>query len=144
LKKRVLFIGASGAGKTTLIRVLEGGGEALKTQTITVKKNIIDIPGEYIEIRRMNFAVINVALEASAIFVVQDSTSEKPTIPPNFCEMFRIPVFGVITKLDHPASNLERAKKLLLISGVKGDYLMVSGKTGYGMERLKELYMKFI
>ncbi|WP_213974928.1 EutP/PduV family microcompartment system protein [Tepidanaerobacter acetatoxydans] len=39
-------------------------------------------------------------MDADAIFVVQDSTSSKPTTPPGFAEMFNIPVYGIISKVD--------------------------------------------
>ncbi|WP_213974929.1 EutP/PduV family microcompartment system protein [Tepidanaerobacter acetatoxydans] len=58
MQKRVMFIGASGSGKTTLIKTLRGCEEAVKTQALTFEDGFIDIPGEYMDIRRLNHAVI--------------------------------------------------------------------------------------
>ncbi len=139
LQKRVIFIGASGAGKTTLIRALQGLREAVKTQALTFEDGFIDIPGEYMDIRRLNHAVITTAMDAHAIFVVQDSTCSKPTTPPGFCTMFNIPVYGVISKIDSPYSDVEKAREYLKMCGVKGKFFPVSAITGEGVEKIKAL-----
>jgi ethanolamine utilization protein EutP len=139
LQKRVMFIGASGSGKTTLIKTLRGCGEAVKTQALTFEDGFIDIPGEYMDIRRLNHAVITTAMDADAIFVVQDSTSSKPTTPPGFAEMFNIPVYGIISKVDLPESNIQKAAEYLKMCGVKGQYFPVSSITGEGVKEIKNL-----
>ncbi|NLZ53413.1 MAG: ethanolamine utilization protein EutP [Thermoanaerobacteraceae bacterium] len=139
MRKKIIFIGASGAGKTTLIKAISGTGEAKKTQALTFQDGFIDIPGEYMDIRRLNYAVITAAMGAHAIFVVQDSTGSKPTTPPEFCTMFNIPVFGIITKIDSPLANIDKAKKNLQLCGVKGDCYPVSSVTKEGIEAIKEL-----
>lgn len=139
LGKKIIFIGASGAGKTTLIRALQGSGEARKTQTITFEGRFIDIPGEYLDIPRLNHAVITTAMDASAIIVVQDSTSMKPTTPPGFCRMFNIPVYGVISKIDASSADVKRASEYLKMCGASGEYFLVSSVTGDGVEALKAL-----
>ncbi len=139
MQKKVIFIGATGAGKTTLIRALKGSGEAVKTQALTFEGGFIDIPGEYMDIRRLNHAVITTAMDARAIFVVQDSTCSKPTTPPGFCTMFNIPVYGVISKIDSPYSDVEKAREYLKMCGVKGKFFPVSAITGEGVEKIKAL-----
>lgn len=145
MKKRAIVIGASGAGKTTLIKAIQGSKQqARKTQAITFEDYIIDIPGEYLDIPRLNFAVINTAMDASAMFVVQDSTTNKPTTPPGFCDMFNIPVYGVISKIDEPSADIERAKELLEMCGVRGEIYLVSSVTGEGVEQIKSLLERII
>ncbi|WP_213950650.1 MULTISPECIES: EutP/PduV family microcompartment system protein [Tepidanaerobacter] len=139
MQKKIMFIGASGSGKSTLIKTLRGCGEAVKTQAVTFEDGYIDIPGEYMDIRRLNYAVITTAMDADAIFVVQDSTSSKPTTPPGFAGMFNIPVYGVISKIDLPTADIKRASKYLEMCGVKGKYYPVSAVTGEGIEELREL-----
>lgn len=139
LSKKVMLIGASGAGKSSLIKAIVGTGEARKTQAVTFCDGFIDIPGEYMDIPRLNYAVTTTAMEADAIFVVQDATSDRPTTPPGFCSMFNVPVFGIITKIDLPTANIDRAKRNLELCGVKGDYFLVSSVTKEGIETVKEL-----
>jgi len=134
-----MLIGASGAGKTSLIKAITGSGEAKKTQALTFQNGFIDIPGEYMDIPRLNYAVTTTAMDADAIFVVQDATSSKPTTPPGFSTMFNVPVFGIISKIDSPLANIDRAKKNLQLCGVKGDYYLVSSVTKEGIEAIKEL-----
>lgn len=141
LQKKVIFIGASGAGKTTLIKTLQGLGsdKISKTQVLTFEDGYIDIPGEYMDIRRLNNAVTTAAIAASAIFVVQDSTRLKPTTPPGFCRMFNIPVYGIISKIDSPSSDVKRAKENLKLCGVNGKCYTVSAMTGEGIKEIKDL-----
>ncbi|MGB3977478.1 MAG: EutP/PduV family microcompartment system protein, partial [Tepidanaerobacteraceae bacterium] len=100
MDKKIMLIGASGAGKTSLIKAITGTGEAKKTQALTFQNGFIDIPGEYMDIPRLNYAVTTTAMDADAIFVVQDATRQEPTTPPGFATMFNVPIFGIITKID--------------------------------------------
>ena len=138
----IIFIGSSGAGKTTLIQALQGSDKVHKTQTLTFEGGFIDIPGEYMDIPRLNHAVTVTAMDASAIMVVQDSTSDKPTTPPGFCKMFNIPVYGVISKIDAPSANIKRSHKYLEMCGALEEHLLVSAVTGEGIEALQELVKK--
>ena len=139
MRRNIIFIGASGAGKTTLIKALQGSGKSSKTQALTFEGGFIDIPGEYMDIPRMNYAVTTTAMDARAIIVVQDATSQTPTTPPGYCKMFNIPVYGVISKVDDPTSDIERASKYLKLCGVEGEYYPVSALTGEGMKDIKAL-----
>ncbi|MFY9472561.1 MAG: EutP/PduV family microcompartment system protein, partial [Tepidanaerobacteraceae bacterium] len=53
--------------------------------------------------------------------------------------MFNVPIFGIITKIDSPLANIERARKNLKLCGVNGDYFLVSSVTKEGIEEIKEL-----
>ncbi|KUK34900.1 MAG: Ethanolamine utilization protein-like protein [Caldanaerobacter subterraneus] len=78
MSKKIVFVGPVGAGKSTLIANLrKSENHVLKTQTITYMGEFVDIPGEYIEIRKFNYAVINEILSAKAVVIVQDATSSK-------------------------------------------------------------------
>ena len=51
MKRKIMFMGRSGAGKTTLTQALYGEDiEYHKTQYVNYSKYIIDPPGEYIGI----------------------------------------------------------------------------------------------
>lgn len=137
--QRIIFIGATGAGKTTLIKALQGRQDVSKTQVLTFDGRFIDIPGEYMDIPRLNYAVTTTAMDADAIVVVQDATSPKPTAPPGYCKMFNIPVYGVITKIDHFQADIERAGEHLRLCGAQGEHYPVSAITGDGMDTIKAL-----
>ncbi|KYO64139.1 EutP/PduV family microcompartment system protein [Thermovenabulum gondwanense] len=140
-KDKIIVLGPSGAGKSTFISALLGERKNVKkTQMIEFKGRFIDIPGEYIEIRRFNYIVINTALEACLIFVVQDSTSDRPSVPPGFCNIFNIPIYGIINKIDLESSNIERSKKFLIDAGIdEKNIFLVSAKTKEGMYCIEKL-----
>ena len=139
MERKIIFIGASRAGKTTLIRALQGRNGANKTQALTFEGGFIDIPGEYMDIPRMNYAVTTTAMDADGIVVVQDATSTKPTTPPGYCKMFNVPVYGVISKIDDPLADIDRARKLLKLCGVEGGHYPVSALTGQNVDEIKDL-----
>jgi len=143
---KIIVIGPSGVGKSTFISALLGERENVKkTQMIEFIGRFVDIPGEYIEIRRLNYIVINTALEASLIFVVQDSTSDRPAVPPGFCSIFNKPVYGIINKIDLKDSDIERSKKFLIDAGIADkDIFTVSAKTREGIDEVRILINKMI
>ena len=57
--KKILLIGKSGCGKTTLTQRINGMDlEYRKTQMITYSNDILDTPGEYLENRNLYNALI--------------------------------------------------------------------------------------
>ena len=57
--KKILLVGKSGCGKTTLTQRINGENiEYKKTQMVTHSKDIMDSPGEYLENRSMYNALI--------------------------------------------------------------------------------------
>ena len=77
-KKRIILIGRSTAGKTTLCqRINNEELHYYKTQTVQViNKNMIDTPGEYLERRGFRGALIVTSADADIILMVQDATEE--------------------------------------------------------------------
>lgn len=146
INARIIVIGPSGAGKSTFINAILGEwSEAKKTQMIEFKENYVDIPGEYIEIRRFNYVVINMAIESSLIIVIQDATSDRPSLPAGFCAVFQKPVIGIINKIDLKEANIDRAEKFLIEAGViKGNIFAVSSKTHEGIAEVKRMIHKMI
>lgn len=137
-KKRIILIGRSAAGKTTLCQRINN--EELKyhkTQTVQiVNQNMIDTPGEYLERRYFRGALMVTATDADVIVLVQDATEGGSMFPPAYNSMFAKPTVGVVTKQDLATpKQLEHAQKHLKAAGA-GEIFIVSSVTGDGVEAL--------
>ena len=77
-KKRIILIGRSMAGKTTLCQYINQEDlKYHKTQTIEIiNDNIIDTPGEYLERTHLRGALIVTAADADLIVLVQQADEE--------------------------------------------------------------------
>lgn len=138
--KRVIFIGKSNAGKTTLCQKIRREElRYLKTQTIsTVDARMIDTPGEYLENRRLRFALMAAAVETNVIALVQDATEHGTMFPQAYASVFNKPVIGIVTKCDlADPSAVERARDKLLLAGAEKIF-ETSGTTGEGVNDLVE------
>lgn len=140
-QKRIILIGRSSAGKTTLCQFLNH--EALrysKTQSVTVvDSRMIDTPGEYLERMWMRGALQVTSTDADVIVFVQDATEEGTMFPPAYASLFAKPVVGVVTKCDSANEmQIERAKTFLKLAGAE-EIFVTSSFEGKGFERLTEL-----
>lgn len=131
-KKIIMLIGKTMSGKTTLKQYLNR--QALvykKTQAIEFSDNIIDTPGEYLELRGMYRALMVTSVDADLIVLVQDVDQEDSMFAPGIASMFTKPVIGVVTKADiakdeaqvaHAIGHLERAgaERVFVTSSVEG------------------------
>lgn len=118
--KKVIFIGKTGCGKTTLCQSIHRLNiEYKKTQAIELYDNSIDTPGEYIENRFYYKALIVTAADADVIALVYDCTEEESYLPPGFGSMFPKEIIGIITKVDlaKDEKDIERAQERLSLSG---------------------------
>ncbi len=107
--KRLLLLGPSRSGKTTLLQCLRG--EPLlyrKTQSMVYQDDAIDSPGEYIENRHFYNALLSSAYEADVVGLVQNLDCENCCFSPMFATLFNKPVIGIITKSDIPVSEKQR------------------------------------
>lgn len=109
-KNRAMFIGAIGAGKSTLINALLGRQvEALKTQSLTYYDWIVDTPGEYTENPMYYKSIMATALEVTHVIYLQDATNAKSIFPPGFATGIpKLPI-GVVTKADAQDADVDRA-----------------------------------
>ena len=118
-EKRILLIGRTSSGKTTLLEhLLYGSSCCKKTQCVQRVENFIDTPGEYIEIPHFYNALILTSYDADVIILLEEATEEHSVFPPNFRSVFQKPVIGVITKVDQ-GGTVDRARSHLEKAGVE-------------------------
>lgn len=141
---KVMFIGRTGCGKTTLYQAIYNKNiEYKKTQAIDFLDNVIDTPGEYVENVRYYRALSVTAADCDVIALVHDCTNEISIFPPGFSSMFSKLVIGVITKIDlcKNQESIKNAEKSLLNAGVKRIF-KVSSINGGGINELKSWLCK--
>lgn len=134
--KRLLLIGRSGAGKTTLSQCLRG--EAIKyqkTQGMNFCDFIIDSPGEYAENHELAAALALYSYEADVVALLIAADDDYSLFPPNITCLVNREVIGIVTKADK--ANPERAKRWLNLSGCKKVFF-VNSYTGEGAEEILE------
>jgi ethanolamine utilization protein EutP len=143
IKKRIMLAGAVNAGKTTLMRALFHGESPPmkkdKTQSLEYEEHAIDTPGEYTASPFMRGALFATALEADLIVFVQDATTDYIQFPPGFATGFPRRSVGVVTKIDSPEADVERALGIIRNVCVSDpDHIFcVSAKTGEGIGALR-------
>lgn len=120
--KRVIFIGETGSGKTTLMQLLNDWEiKYHKTQQVYFTDNVIDTPGEFMENRFYYNALVSSAVGADCIAVVQSITSRQNYFPPCFSSRFTKPMIGIITKtdLEYTEADYDLAQKRLRLAGAQ-------------------------
>ncbi len=135
--KKIILIGRTGSGKTTLTQVINKYLiKYKKTQTMEYHNNFLDTPGEYIENRRFYNALITSSCDCDVIGLVQDCTDNGCIFPPSFAAMFNKEVIGFITKIDCVDANIKYAQECLRNAGANNIF-KVSSLEGNGIEDIK-------
>lgn len=138
LNKKLILIGRTTAGKTTLCQhICREELQYAKTQAVQIfKDSLIDTPGEYLEIRHYRGALHVTSSDADIIVLVQDPTEEGTMFPPAYAGSFAKPAVGVITKQDMATpEQIERARQHLLAAGAQKVFV-TSSVDGTGFEAL--------
>lgn len=136
--KKIILIGRSEAGKTTLTQALKGNKiQYHKTQYVNYHDIIIDTPGEYIQTKELGYALAIYSYEADVIGILMSATEPFSLYSPNcVCQATR-PVIGIVTKIDHEDANPERAAEWLRLAGCKKIFFL-SAKENIGVDKLLE------
>lgn len=133
--KKILLVGKSGCGKTTLTQRINGENlEYKKTQMVTHSKDIMDSPGEYLENRSMYNALIITSYDCDVIGMMLASNDEDSMFPPSFSSAFTKPVIGIISKSEL-GGNIERGKETLINAGAERVFV-VSSYENKGIDEL--------
>lgn len=144
MKKKIMLIGSSTCGKTTLCQRLNGLEiQYHKTQTIGVINNTIDTPGEYLENRQLYKGIIVTAADSDMILFLQDATDERFRFSPGQAAFFSVPVIGVVSKIDiADKQQIADAAELLELAGCEKIFF-TSAVTGEGTRELLDYLEAF-
>lgn len=134
--KRLLLIGRSGCGKTTLTQALRGEKTHYKkTQGMVFDDFVIDSPGEYIENHDLGAALALYAYEADVVALLIAADDDYSLFPPCITCLVNREVIGIVTKIDRAAPA--RAEGWLRLSGCKTVF-HVNALSGEGIKAVLE------
>ena len=134
--RKIMLVGRSGAGKTTLTQALKG--ERLvyrKTQYVDFTGALIDTPGEYIQTKQLGNALALYAYEADVVGLLLAADEPYSLYPPCITCMVNREVIGIVTKVDAPNGQPQRAAEWLKLAGC-GKIFFVSSRTGEGITEI--------
>ncbi len=136
--KKIILIGRSECGKTTLTQALRGETITYhKTQYVNRFDVIIDTPGEYAENKMLGGALALYSYEAQVVGLLLSATEPYSLYPPNITNMANREVIGIVTKVDEPQARPDRAERWLRLAGCKTVFF-VSAATGEGVGEILE------
>ncbi len=134
--KKIILMGRSECGKTTLTQALRGEQiNYQKTQYMNHYDLIIDTPGEYAENKVLAGALALYAYEADVVGLLLSATEQYSLYSPNITSLVNREVIGIVTQIDQPDANTARAMEWLKLTGCKKIFL-VSACTGEGIDKL--------
>ena len=140
MKRRIMVIGATGSGKTTLCHAIDGySGPLRKTQDMIFGKYTIDVPGSYLDNPWMYKHLIAVAQNhASQVVMLVDAASMREAYSPGFAKVFNCPATGIITKCGQEGACIQRGEAQLKKIGInKPWFYFNSNNDKAGIEKLK-------
>lgn len=136
--KKMILVGRSESGKTTLRQALNG--ETLhyhKTQYINHFDVIIDTPGEYAETGKLGRALALYSYEADVTALILNANEPYSLYPPCCAAVNCRPTIGIVTQIDVPDADPDRAEWWLHLAGCEKVF-RVSSYTGEGIRQLME------
>ena len=124
--RRMVLIGRSECGKTTLKQALRGEKITYhKTQYVSQYDCLIDMPGEYAENIDLAHAIALYIAEADVVGIVLSATEP-------YSE-----TIGIVTKIDHWCANPQQAAEWLRLTGCEHIFF-TSSYTGEGIEEIHD------
>lgn len=137
--KKLILIGRSGVGKTTLTQALKKEKiEYKKTQYVDWKSWIIDTPGEYAENKNLGNALGLYAYEADVVGLLLSADEWYSLYSPNMVSLVNREVIGIVTKID--LDDTRHAEEWLTLAGCEKIF-KVNALTGEGVDELMD-YLK--
>lgn len=136
--KKIMLVGRSGAGKTTLTQAMKGKEITYhKTQYINHYDVIIDTPGEYAENRTLARALVLYSYEADVVGLLMSAVEDYSLYSPNLVSMATRDVIGIVTQIDRPEARTDLAAMWLELTGCRRIFY-VSSVTGEGVGGILE------
>ena len=116
--KKLMLVGRSECGKTTLTQALRG--ETIhyhKTQYINHFDVLSDTPGEYAENGVLGRALALYSYEADAVALLLSAREPYSLYPPCCAAACNRDVIGIVTQIDRPDADPDRAERWLRLAG---------------------------
>lgn len=136
--KKIVLVGRSEAGKTTLTQALKGKKiQYHKTQYVNNFDVIIDTPGEYLQTSGLGHALALYTYEADVVGLLLSATEPYSLYPPCITPVANREVIGIVTKIDVKHGDKERARRWLELAGCKKIFY-VNSKSSEGIPELLE------
>lgn len=136
--KKIILMGRSECGKTTLRQALKGEHiHYHKTQYVNHFDVVIDTPGEYAETARLGRALALYSYEADVVGLLLNAEEPYSLYPPNIVGQSTRPVIGIVTQIDSPNGDPDRAERWLRLAGCETIF-RVSSYTGEGIWQILE------
>lgn len=134
--KKIILMGRSEAGKTTLTQALKGETITYrKTQYINYFDVIIDTPGEYMQTAKLGRALALYSYEADVVGLLLSATEPYSLYPPNITCMVNREVVGIVTKTEERGARPDRAAAWLALAGCRRIFY-VDSRSGEGIAAL--------
>lgn len=136
--KKIILVGRSEAGKTTLTQALKG--EKIhyhKTQYVNRFDVIIDTPGEYLQAKGYGNALAMYTFEADVVGILINACEPFSLFPPAVTPVCNRDVIGIITHINSPYADVPQARRWLELAGCRTIF-EVDSKTGEGVWQIIE------
>ena len=136
--KKLLLMGRSEAGKTSLTQALRGEElHYVKTQYTSSGDDTIDSPGEYAESKCFSVGLACFSFEADVVAVVQAADEPFNLFSASLRYFILRPLIGIITKIDSPYANIPMVRQWMINAGCERIFL-INNVTRDGIDELLE------
>ena len=131
--KKIILIGRSECGKTTLTQALKGDHiHYHKTQYVNHYDVIIDTPGKYSQNKNVGRAIAMYSFEADVVGLLLSATEPFSLYPPCVTAVANRECIGIVTQIDHEGADPDRAESWLRLAGCETVF-RISSYTGEGI-----------
>ena len=136
--RKIILVGRSEAGKTTLTQALKGEKITYhKTQYVNRFDVIIDTPGEYIQTKNLGNALAMYTFEADVVGILVSARETYSLFPPAVTPVCNRDVVGIITQINNKGADVAQARRWLELAGCRTIF-EVDSKTGEGIADIFE------